>query len=45
MRYRIMLIEDDNNLRKQVAETIRTHGYEVYEVTDFTSVLSQVDQI
>lgn len=43
--YKILLIEDDNNLRKQVAELLKLHEYEVHAVTDFRNVMSQVDQI
>lgn len=41
--YKIIIIEDDIGLRKQVMGILQNYGYEVYAVEDFKNVLAKID--
>ena len=42
MNYRIMLVEDDPVIRKELGTLLRGNGYEVGMVTDFSDTLGQI---
>ncbi|MEQ2526678.1 response regulator transcription factor [Bacillaceae bacterium CLA-AA-H227] len=42
--YKIMLIEDDEKIRKIVAETLKKWQYEVIEVSQFDEILTEFEQ-
>ncbi|SMF83951.1 DNA-binding response regulator, OmpR family, contains REC and winged-helix (wHTH) domain [Paenibacillus uliginis N3/975] len=42
--YRIMLIEDDEKIRRIVADTLKKWQYDVVEVTQFDQVLTEFEQ-
>jgi hypothetical protein len=42
--YRIMIIEDDEKIRRIVADTLKKWQYDVVEVTEFDQVLTQFVQ-
>jgi DNA-binding response OmpR family regulator len=42
--YKIMMIEDDEKIRKIVADTLRKWQYDVVEVTQFDQVLTEFEQ-
>ncbi|WP_454192188.1 response regulator transcription factor [Paenibacillus sp. Marseille-Q7038] len=43
--YKIMLIEDDEKIRRIVADTLKKWNYDVMEVTQFDQVLTEFEQI
>ncbi len=43
--YKILVIEDDENLRTQLVEMLTLNGYVVHFVTDFKKVLETVDDV
>ncbi|MBQ1275468.1 MAG: response regulator transcription factor, partial [Cellulosilyticum sp.] len=42
--YKILIVEDDRIISKQMQEYLKKWGYEVERVVDFTNVLSQFTQ-
>ena len=42
--YRIMMIEDDEKIRRIVADTLKKWQYDVVEVTQFDQVLTEFEQ-
>lgn len=42
MKYRILIIEDDATIQRQLKDLLTGNGYETECVTDFTSVIEQV---
>ena len=42
--YRIMMIEDDEKIRRIVADTLKKWQYDVVEVTQFDQVLAEFER-
>lgn len=42
--YRIMMIEDDEKIRRIVADTLKKWQYDAIEVTQFDQVLTEFEQ-
>lgn len=45
MTYKIMLVEDDETITRVLARQLQNWGYQVYAVTEFTTVLEQFNQV